>query len=127
MTRRAMKEAEVFEILLAQGAVIECAVPWCRRLIKSRTDCQRDHYHALKLGGEDVPSNMQYICLDCHKLKTNGTKATTAGSDKARIAKVKRITSGGRKRRGRKITGRPLPANRGGRFKKKMSGEVVER
>jgi hypothetical protein len=124
MTRRAMKEAEVFEILLAQDTKIYCAVPWCRKPILSRADCQRDHYTALKLGGEDVPGNMQYICLDCHNKKTNGTKATTAGSDKARIAKVKRITSGGRKRRGPKLKGRPLPANRDGKFKKRMDGKV---
>ena len=51
-----------------------------------------------------------------HAEKTNGTKATTAGSDKNRIAKVNRIlgkTKQGQPKRawpkGRKIQSRPFP------------------
>lgn len=54
-----------------------------------------------------------------HKVKTNGTKATTAGSDKHMIAKTRRLEAqrkllGRTKRKGakRKIASRPFPSRR---------------
>ncbi len=70
---------------------------------------EREHYLELALGGEDGPRNCVYSHKDCHKKATNGTKATTAGSSKHRIAKVRRIQAGGKKRKGKPIPSRPFP------------------
>lgn len=60
-----------------------------------------DHFPALELRvrnpdgtltpDELDPRYMQWLDRDAHALKTNGTKATSAGSDKNRIAKVRRL------------------------------------
>ena len=63
-----------------------------------------DHKQALALGGTNDPENLQPLHKACHKIKTNGTKATSYGSDKFEIAKTKRLAAGGEKRKtGRKI------------------------
>lgn len=70
-----------------------------------------DHNPALELrlmndDGTDTippandPNYIDAVCPDYNKRKTYGTKSTTAGSDANRIAKVKRILKGGKKRRG---------------------------
>lgn len=80
---------------------------------------EREHYIELALGGDDAPYNCAYSHAACHKAVTNGTKATTAGSSKQRIAKVKRIQAGGRKKRGPRLqsrgfqqASRPFPKRR---------------
>lgn len=52
---------------------------------------EMDHIHPVGLGGTNEPENIQFLCPNCHDLKTNGTKATSYGSDKHEIAKTKRI------------------------------------
>ncbi len=52
---------------------------------------EREHLHERELDGADDPFNCRYSHKCCHDIITNGTKATTAGSSKQRIAKVKRI------------------------------------
>jgi hypothetical protein len=49
---------------------------------------EREHLHEIALGGPDVPENCRYSLKGSHKIATNGTPATTAGSSKNRIAKA---------------------------------------
>lgn len=66
------------------------------------TDCQKrlagtwivEHLHPLALGGPDTEDNMMASCVDCAQRKTNGSKATSYGSDKHEIAKAKRLERG---------------------------------
>jgi hypothetical protein len=39
----------------------------------------------------DEPDNLAWVCAECAAKKTNGTKATTAGSDKHNIRKGERL------------------------------------
>ena len=50
-----------------------------------------DHTLAHALEGSDGPENIRCLRADCDKIVTNGTKATTAGSTKHTVAKVKRL------------------------------------
>lgn len=109
MTRRRFTEREVVKTLIRQGARIIC--PRCGFLISldDADKVEREHFHELALGGKDEPVNCFYSHGPCHKIVTDGTKATTAGSSKHKIAKVKRLAQGGRKRRkSRKLQSRPF-------------------
>ena len=73
---------------------------WCYRCIDvltleeiERGEIEREHFLERALGGADEPSNCVYSHKACHAIVTNGTKATTAGSSKHRIAKCKRIAN----------------------------------
>lgn len=72
-----------------------------------------DHIHAHALGGDNSADNCQPLCPICHMIKTGGTKATTAGSDIQRAAKVKRLTGQTGQGRKAKIPSRPFPPQRG--------------
>jgi len=121
MPRRAAKEYEVIEVLLAQGAILPCKM--CRVAIKPG-GYHRDHYEPLANGGEDEPENWQYLCLDCHEKKTNGKPHTSYGSDKHAIAKVKRLRGEtGQNKRKAKIPARPFPSKEQRRAAKQKQQE----
>lgn len=91
-----------------------------------------DHKHALALGGSDDDDNLWPLCEDCHRQKTSGTHATSAGSDINRVAKVKRIQKkwhGSDKPAAVKSwQSRPLQSRGFDKtLRKRMSGEVVAR
>lgn len=50
-----------------------------------------DHYKPLALGGSHSYENLMPLHRDCHRKKTRGTGATTAGSDIGKISKERRI------------------------------------
>lgn len=56
-----------------------------------------DHITALARGGDNSLANKQLLCIDCHKLKTFGSKATTLGSDIFEIRKTQRLAKGKKK------------------------------
>jgi 5-methylcytosine-specific restriction endonuclease McrA len=56
-----------------------------------------DHIVALAFDGDHAFYNLRPLHKACHRLKTSGTKATTAGSDIHMTAKAKRIARGGKK------------------------------
>lgn len=120
MTRKRWSERDVIETLAWQGIIVTCfrcgepfvefpatfAFRWLRLP-------EREHIHELKLGGQDAPFNCRYSCKECHSKITNGTKATSAGSSKHRIAKVKRLrnpkpSKHPMKSSGRKLQSRPF-------------------
>jgi len=79
------------------------------------------HPHPLALGGKDDDSNRAPAHKSCHRTRTFGTKATTAGSDIHAIAKTKRLAKGkqpsgyrwpSRKMHSRPFSAAPRPFNR---------------
>ena len=91
MARRRFTEREVIETLIRQGAEIRCYRS--KQIITLETVGQMEREHLLEhaIGGADAPANSAYSLKAEHARITNGTKATTAGSSKQRIAKVKRL------------------------------------
>lgn len=84
---------------------------------------EREHVIPLALGGTDDPLNAAYSLAAAHKKQTNGTKATSYGSDKHAIAKIKRLKAGGRKSKGPKLKSKGFNKQ----LTRKFSGEVVKR
>jgi 5-methylcytosine-specific restriction endonuclease McrA len=99
----------------------------CDCKIPSMSEAQFDHIHPANLGGPDTVENCNTLCIPCHKVKTFGTKATTAGSDVQVAAKVKRLAKGGKTKSKTKIKSQGFKTNRDGKFKKKMTGKVERR
>lgn len=119
MSRKRFNEREVIETLAHQGVWVTCFR--CRNpffgtlagIVYQLLNIEREHLHEIKLGGPDVPYNCRYSCKPCHDKITNGTKATTAGSSKQRIAKVARLLSPRKSKRPmqkpqRKLASRPF-------------------
>lgn len=95
-TRRRFSEREVIETLIRQGAIITC---YRCKLSFFPVDCrtgevQREHLLEVAIGGGETPTNCVYSHKACHAVITDGTPATTAGSSKQRIAKVRAISGG---------------------------------
>lgn len=120
MTRRKFSEREILETLAWQGVYVtchRCKTPFFERFpptgimigMKHMLSPEREHLHEIKLGGADQPYNCRYSCAECHKKITNGNKATSAGSSKHKIAKVKRILGLTKNKPARKIPSRPFP------------------
>ena len=101
------RDQQVLASLIAQGAIIPCFR--CRFALKDTDKIEKEHLHELALGGPDEWGNWRWSHKHCHAIATFGTKATTAGSSKHRIAKAARIAAGGKTRQGRKIPSRPFP------------------
>jgi 5-methylcytosine-specific restriction protein A len=75
----------------------------------SRPTGQYDHAISLILGGENRESNLQFLCVPCHKAKTKLDVKI-----KAKVARVRARHIGVKHRRrtipGRKFDGTPIPA-----------------
>jgi hypothetical protein len=90
--RRKFSERDVIRTLILQGAIIRCFRTGEIITPANVGRLEREHLHELALGGNDEPSNCRYSLKSAHALVTNGTPASSVGSSKHRIAKVKRIT-----------------------------------
>ena len=88
MTRRSLSLSDKVEVLLRQAKCAHCGIG-----LAWPVTIEWDHIHALARGGADDARNIQALCTPCHARKTNGLPATTRGSDKAEIAKTKRLTA----------------------------------
>lgn len=108
MSRKRFSERQVIETLWYSGITITCFR--CHRLLDPADKIEREHILEIALGGKDEPSNCAYSHKECHAKITNGTKATTAGSSKQRIAKVARILSPRKSRRTMPKSGRKIPS-----------------
>ena len=101
MSRKRFSERQVIETLAWQGVYVRCFrchAPFFTPaptggMFNLSDKIEREHIHEIALGGPDVPKNCRYSCAPCHEIITNGTKATSAGSSKQRIAKVNRLRS----------------------------------
>lgn len=89
MARRKFSEKDVIRTLLHQGVEIRDFRTKEPITLDNVGEIEREHIHELKLGGPDEPANCRYSLKASHHVITNGTKATTAGSSKNRIAKTK--------------------------------------
>jgi 5-methylcytosine-specific restriction endonuclease McrA len=100
------------------GHPILCNV--CHAKLSPGDVIEWDHYNPLALGGAHTWANLLPLHKACHRKKTSGTKATSAGSDIHTIAKVKRLANGGKKRRGPKMKSRGFDKT----MSRKMDGSV---
>lgn len=73
-------------------------------------DIQFDHAAAEVFTQDNSPENCRPLCADCHSLKTNGTRATSAGSDKHMAAKGKRLRGELKPKKKAKIANRGFPS-----------------
>lgn len=85
--RRRLSVTDKLSIMVRQSAC-----PLCGERLGSLDGVDFDHFQALALGGEDTNENMRAVHRQCHRVKTSGTRATTAGSDVQVIAKGKRLS-----------------------------------
>ena len=72
--------------------VRQARCPLCDGRLGSIENVDFDHDTPLALGGADDETNLRAVHRDCHRIKTSGTKATSAGSDIHIIAKTKRLS-----------------------------------
>lgn len=91
MTRARFTERQVIEALIRTGHVIQDYRTNEAITLENVGRLEREHIIPLALGGADDPSNAGYTLKENHAIQTNGTKATSYGSDKHAIAKVKRL------------------------------------
>lgn len=90
--RRQLREQEVVEVLINQGAVIpchRCGVPFTMEDVRTG-NIENEHLHERELGGSDDPFNRRFShkAKPCHSLITHGNGATFAGSSRHKIAKA---------------------------------------
>jgi hypothetical protein len=123
--RRTITAKQALIIAVQQGGIIPCYR--CRLAFDAETikTAEREHVHELELGGSDELENMRFSHKDCHAVITNGSGATTAGSSKQRIAKVKRLRGETRTGPKAKIASRGFQKHP--TLKKKMDGTIVPR
>ncbi len=88
MTRRRFTERDVIRTLIHQGVTLTCFRTGEPITLENVGQIEREHLHEVALDGPDVPANCRYSLKAAHKIATNGTKSTTAGSSKNRIAKA---------------------------------------
>lgn len=91
MTRQ-LRELEVIEVLISQGAVIpcyRCRLAFTMDDVKAK-NIQNEHLHEKKLGGPDEPGNRRFshAARPCHATVTHGPPHTFAGSSRHKIAKA---------------------------------------
>ena len=91
MRRKRFTEREVIETLIRQGACVRCYRTGKVISVGDVPRLEREHYIELALGGKDDPTNCLYSLKEAHAVVTNGTKATTAGSSKHKVAKDRRL------------------------------------
>lgn len=100
-------------VLIRYGRV--CAR--CTLVIRGSLKPAFDHVKALVNGGENRESNLQLLCVPCHKLKT-----TADVGEKSYINRVRAQSLGIKKRKGR-----PMPGSRDSGIKMKIGGGWVRR
>ena len=91
----------------AKGCCVKCGV--------ETLDGQYDHAISLILGGENRESNIQLLCVPCHKAKSRLDVKL-----KAKVARVRKRHLGIRKKS-------RFPGSRDSKFKKRIDGSVVLR
>lgn len=123
--RKTITPQQMRQMLLAQaedlGEPILCAL--CLLPILCHHKTIREHMHALGLGGADTPDNWRLVHKECADRKTNGTKATSAGSDTQLMAKHRRLTGKNKPKPKRKVQSRGFDKT----LTKRLDGTVVRR
>lgn len=110
MARHRFSEKMVIEALIRTGHEIRCYRTKAIITLETVKQLEREHPVPLALGGKDDPTNAAYSLSEAHGRQTNGTRATSYGSDKHAIAKVRRLTNPKPSRHPMKKTGRKILA-----------------
>ncbi len=63
----------------------------CGKSFGKLSEIDFDHSKRDEIDGDNSPENCRPLCKECHRLKTSGNGATSAGSDTHMAAKGKRI------------------------------------
>lgn len=89
---RQLREMEVLEVLISQGAVIpcfRCRLAFTIEDVKTG-NIENEHLHEKRLGGPDEPGNRRFShkAKPCHATVTHGNGATFAGSSRHKVAKA---------------------------------------
>lgn len=84
--RRKITTLDKLKIIVAQATC-----PLCGGRLGELAGLDFDHAVPLALGGPDEIGNLRAVHRECHKAKTSGRPATTAGSDIHTIARAKRL------------------------------------
>lgn len=113
--RRAPTRNEAVTIVLRQ----EGRCQRCKEKLRPG-EIEYDHIHPVVFDGPNDLDNYRALCVACHDIVTNGTKATSYGSTKHAAAKTRRLAKGGKTRRGRKIENRGFDKS----LRRKMNGSV---
>lgn len=114
MSRKRFSERQVIETLIRTGHEIRCYRTKEVITLETVSLLEREHPTPLALGGEDGPRNAAYSFSEAHKRQTNGSGATSYGSDKHAIAKVRRLRGENKSRPkkkwpARKLISKPFP------------------
>jgi hypothetical protein len=104
-------------ILQAANNAISCGV--CRLPLGPFDDRILEHMVPHEFGGSSDERNLRWVHKACADRKTYGYGATAADGDTHKIAKAKRLASGGRKSR--------RPMRKHPTLKRTVGGKVVER
>lgn len=116
MTRKYLTPKERKEMYGRQnGRCASCDIP------RPLGNMIAEHWLPVALGNQDKPDCL--LCVWCADRKTNGTKATTYGSDKHAIAKVKRLRGETKQGPKKKIQSRGFDKT----LRKRMDGTVERR
>ena len=124
--RKAIPVRVQVSVAIRQAMYGHIPCPLCLRQIGPGDAVILEHMtpHATRVAlglDPDAIDNLRFVHAECANTKTNGTKATTAGSDKHAIAKAKRLEVA---RLAKKDVEKKL-TNERWRLKKKMDGTVV--
>lgn len=88
---RQLRELEVVEVLIRQGAIIpcfRCRIAFTVNDVKGK-NIENEHLHEHGLGGQDGPDNRAFSHKDpCHNTVTHGNGATFAGSSRHKVKKA---------------------------------------
>lgn len=93
--------------------------PLCRDALVEQDPRVLEHMVPHELGGASDETNLRWVHKACADRKTQGSGATCADGDIHKIAKAKRIASGGRKVR--------HPMRKHPTLKRTVGGKIVER
>lgn len=110
MARKRFSERQVIEALIRTGHEIRDFRTKEVITLEAVNRLEREHPVPLALGGKDDPTNAAYSLKENHSKQTNGTKATSYGSDKHAIAKVERLRNPKPSRRPMQSSGRKIPS-----------------
>ena len=114
VARKRFSERQVIETLIRTGHEIRCFRTKEVITLETVNLLEREHVIPLALGGSDGPENAAYSLSEAHARQTNGSKATSYGSDKHAIAKVRRLTGQNKDKAkrvwaARKLSSKPFP------------------
>ncbi len=90
LSRRRLTLADQVTILARQAKCPKCGQP-----LGNVKGIDWHHPNELAISKDDSVENRSGMHKDCHAVVTNGTKATSAGSSKHKVAKVRRLVKKG--------------------------------